>query len=622
MLASPLYAAATPFMPQSEEGAKYIPSRDIESFNKLLPPPIEFVEGSSSGALAVPEGKYEPINTTPKAGKTDRPRNATPPPLPPKSPAAAVPPRISAKATPLHTGVIDTTWPITCTTANGLYNSGNTCFLNSALQCLFHTPPLLRVLFEHVETKCRVKNGFCMACSLRKVASQAYMGNTAFTPNAVSSKLQTIAKHMRRGRQEDSHEFLRYAIDALQKSCLAGLPPKIDPLLAETTWVHKIFGGRLRSRVTCNECGYNSDTFDSILDLSLDIHNMTGVKAALRKFVAIDYLKGADKYKCEKCKKPVVAEKRFSVHEAPMVLTVHLKRFTPMGRKIGNYVEYEDRLSLKPYMSEGQHGPSYALYGVICHAGGGPNSGHYFAYVKSRDGKWCEMNDESVTAGVRTPVNHKNAYILFYLREKGQGLDAAVHAPLQQAGGGGGGIIAGMKKRRLQEDDATEDAGVKVTKPFIGPRLPSPPAATSTPAKPRADPQANLIRKKIAATTTTRPAALALDVLRDYESDDDDDAGRDTAPASDALPPSSPMPPTSSPATPAVASSSPATVVSASSFYGSSAQKRKHADSYAPRDKWRDGERTPKRSPLGASLNPYGNNRLTYGRRKWRPRAL
>lgn len=33
-----------------------------------------------------------------------------------------------------------------------------------------------------------------------------------------------IAKHMRKGRQEDSHEFLRYAIDALQKSCLAGYP--------------------------------------------------------------------------------------------------------------------------------------------------------------------------------------------------------------------------------------------------------------------------------------------------------------------------------------------------------------------------------------------------------------
>ena len=33
-----------------------------------------------------------------------------------------------------------------------------------------------------------------------------------------------IAKHMRKGRQEDTHEFLRYAIDGLQKSCLAGHP--------------------------------------------------------------------------------------------------------------------------------------------------------------------------------------------------------------------------------------------------------------------------------------------------------------------------------------------------------------------------------------------------------------
>lgn len=75
---------------------------------------------------------------------------------------------------------------------------------------------------------------------------------------------------------------------------------KIDPKLAETTWVHKIFGGRLRSRVTCRDCGYNSDTFDRILDLSLDIFKTDTVKEALKKFVAIDYLKGADKYKCEK----------------------------------------------------------------------------------------------------------------------------------------------------------------------------------------------------------------------------------------------------------------------------------------------------------------------------------
>lgn len=75
---------------------------------------------------------------------------------------------------------------------------------------------------------------------------------------------------------------------------------KIDPKLAETTWVHKIFGGRLRSRVTCQTYNHNSDTFDRILDLSLDIHKSDTLKDALRKFVALDVLKGADQYKCEK----------------------------------------------------------------------------------------------------------------------------------------------------------------------------------------------------------------------------------------------------------------------------------------------------------------------------------
>ncbi|KAJ7490338.1 cysteine proteinase [Mycena galericulata] len=622
MLASPLYAAPAPFASQSDEGAKY--SRDIESFNKLLPPPVEFVEGSSSGALAVPEGKYEPINATPKPGKTERPRNASPPPSPTKASGPG------PKSAPLHNGAIDTAWPLSSNVASGLYNSGNTCFLNSALQCLFHTPPLLSMLIEHTESKCRVKPGiFCMACNLRKVATQAHGSRTAFVPSAVSGKLQVIAKHMRKGRQEDSHEFLRYAIDALQKSCLAGQPPKIDPLLAETTWVHKIFGGRLRSRVQCGECRYNSDTFDSILDLSLDIHNIGSVKTALRNFVAPDYLNGVDKYKCEKCKKPVNAEKKFTVHEAPLVLTVHLKRFTPTGRKITHFVEYEERLSLKPYMSDEQYGPTYSLYGVICHAGGGPNSGHYYAYVKSRSGRWYEMNDESVSVNVKTPVNLKNAYILFYLRDKGQGLNAAVNAAPQTNGGGGGGgkIVAAMKKRQPREEDS-EDAGVKVTKPFIGPQMPSPVAEPS-----KSDPQADLVRKKIAAAESSK----GLTSIGGYGSDSDEDDEPAKPPPPSSLPPSSPLLPTtpaaatSSPAVAPVAiSSSPVTAVPPTSFYSStpSTQKRKHSESFGS-GKEKDVDRPWKRSPLGASLNPFGNNRLTqnknkYGgkRNKGRPRPL
>lgn len=77
MLASPLMPTSTASFSQ-EDTLQYRPSRDLESFNKLLPPPIEFVEGSSSGTLAVAEGTYEPINSSPKIPSaevsTTRPR--------------------------------------------------------------------------------------------------------------------------------------------------------------------------------------------------------------------------------------------------------------------------------------------------------------------------------------------------------------------------------------------------------------------------------------------------------------------------------------------------------------------------------------------------------------------
>ncbi|KIJ69956.1 hypothetical protein HYDPIDRAFT_121181 [Hydnomerulius pinastri MD-312] len=546
MLASPLYPAP-PFSTQlpSDDHSQLRPAKDIDAFNSLLPPPIEFVEGSSSGTLAVAEGKYEPINGTPKASK-HREQPNTPSAshaAPPKTPPSSV-----SKHHSLYNGILDFTWPAGHTVGNGLHNTGNTCFLNSALQCLLHTPPLLRVLNAHSKSDpCEVKGGFCMSCNLRQVMVDSHHKSHSFTPYPVTSKLQIIAKHMRKGRQEDSHEFLRYAIDALQKSCLAGYPPKIDHKLAETTWVHKIFGGRLRSRVTCRECNYNSDTFDSMLDISLDIYGSTSLREALKKFVAVDLLRGSDKYKCEKCKKAVVAEKRFTIHDAPAVLTVHLKRFSPLGRKIGHFIHYDERLSLQPVMSEGQFGPSYSLYGIICHAGGGPNSGHYFAHVKAANGRWFEMNDDMVSAEHGTPTGMKNAYILFYIRDKGQSLDAAISRPSPAANSVKNGVVAGMKKRKNVDLDE-EDVGVKADRPFIGPLLPSPIAngnKTDTPTTAKPDPQAASLKKKIAATTTKPSAALFS--LSQYDDDDDSMDGSSGSKPTDPKAPtsleSSPLPP-------------------------------------------------------------------------------
>uniref|UniRef100_A0A7N8WNZ9 Ubiquitin carboxyl-terminal hydrolase n=1 Tax=Mastacembelus armatus TaxID=205130 RepID=A0A7N8WNZ9_9TELE len=280
----------------------------------------------------------------------------------------------------------------------GLHNLGNTCFLNSTVQCLTYTPPLANYLLSKEHGRACHQSGFCMICVMQNHIIQAFANTgNAIKPVSFIRDLKKIARHFRFGSQEDAHEFLRYTIDAMQKACLNGYP-KLDRQTQATTLVHQIFGGYLRSRVKCSVCKSVSDTYDPYLDIAVEIRQAANIVRALELFVKPDVLSGENAYMCAKCKKKVPATKRFTVHRTSNVLTLSLKRFANFsGGKITKDVGYPEFLNIRPYMSQSSGDPvMYGLYAVLVHSGYSCHAGHYYCYVKASNGQWYQMNDSMV----------------------------------------------------------------------------------------------------------------------------------------------------------------------------------------------------------------------------------
>ncbi|KAM4023904.1 ubiquitin carboxyl-terminal hydrolase 42-like [Anomaloglossus baeobatrachus] len=105
----------------------------------------------------------------------------------------------------------------------GLQNLGNTCFVNSVLQCLTYTAPLANYMLSREHSKTCHEQDFCMMCVMQSHVVQALFNSGGVVkPTSVINDLRRIAKHFRYGSQEDAHEFLRYTVEEMQKSCLRG----------------------------------------------------------------------------------------------------------------------------------------------------------------------------------------------------------------------------------------------------------------------------------------------------------------------------------------------------------------------------------------------------------------
>ena len=318
----------------------------------------------------------------------------------------------------------------------GLANLGNTCFLNSVLACLTQTPALAHFALNGEHKQYKSGGSFNALYEIGEhVARALNSSGRTIAPVAFVKNMRALSKTFRKGRQEDAHELARCLLDAMHKKSVEIVKPKISPnsARAETSFVWKVFGGKLRSQVNCKTCGRNSETFDPFLDLSLEVGRAKSVVGAFKLFTQVEVLDGDNKYRCEgksaNSKSHLTkASKQFTVHEPPNVLALQLKRFAyvPFGRgKLSHFVEYPLELDITPYLSDESHGSKgkavYDLYGVLVHAGNSSNSGHYYCFTKTATGTWCEMDDEDINPVSEKVVLKQQAYLLFYARRNAPG---------------------------------------------------------------------------------------------------------------------------------------------------------------------------------------------------------
>ena len=258
--------------------------------------------------------------------------------------------------------------------STGLPNYGNTCYINSILQCLRYQRHFVKQLAVYESTNdLKIHQEFidllfagCSDETLRKFITSLSKANDEFEL----------------WKQCDAHELYMFLISSFYEK-------------------HKMknhFEGELLQSITCKKCKYNSETKQKFISLSLSITSEKSPESLIEDFEKEENVL----YKCEKCDHTTCI-KKMKIDIYPNILVLHLKRFDGIN-KISTPVVLKN--------------PNTYRLTAICNHSGTTDSGHYTAAVKKTNQGWLIISDSDIQSLSKIPEKSIYPYILFFERYK------------------------------------------------------------------------------------------------------------------------------------------------------------------------------------------------------------